>query len=331
MGMTVGQMAAVSFRMALTALALVAIPLASAQTQEESPAAAPAKTERIVLPHIDIQSLDGQTTLIAHLFRPKAKDGESYDAPRPAVVMLHGCSGLLAPSGRFFGLYRAWARTLVEKGYVVLVVDSATPRGFGQTCTPVSAANMMLRERPKDAYAALTYLQAQPFVRADRVALMGWSQGGGVVLLSINVRSIGRTSPAGRLVLSKLAHDFVAAVAFYPGACSEAVQARAYAPGEREGWTSPLPLLVLFGESDVWTELKPCAAFLDAAKARGNPVELKTYPDAVHAFDAPNTKRTELPQYRTLDGRIPVIATDKEARADAFVRVPAFLEEKLGK
>ena len=92
-----------------------------------------------------------------------------------------------------------------------------------------------------------------------------------------------------------------------------------------------MPLLVLFGEDDVWTQLGPCEAFLSAAKARGNAIELKTYAHAVHGFDAPNTARTELPQYREPDGRIPVIGTDKEAREDAFIRVPAFLAERLGK
>ena len=51
----------------------------------------------------------------------------------------------------------------------------------------------------------------------------------------------------------------------------------------------------------------------------------------MHGFDAPNLTRRELPEYREPDGRIPVIGTDKDARADAFVRVPAFLAEKLGK
>jgi dienelactone hydrolase len=101
--------------------------------------------------------------------------------------------------------------------------------------------------------------------------------------------------------------------------------------GERTGWTSQVPLLVLFGDADVWTELAPCAEFPEAAKARGNPIELKVYPGAVHAFDAPNLKRTELPHYRGRDGRVPVLETHAEARADAFVRVPAFLAEKLGR
>ena len=302
-----------------TALALAAS-VARVSAQEDKPAApaAEAKPEApIELPHVDFPSLDGKTTLITHLFRPPG------DEARPAVVMMHGCSGLLAKSGRFFPLYRAWAREFLKQGYVVLVVDSAKSRGFGQTCSASEARKVMWRDRPKDAYAALRYLQAQPFVRADRIALVGWSQGGGVVLLTISDKSIGR--PAG------LANDFAAAVAFYPGACAEKFQTQPFTAVPPQGWTTHVPLLVLFGEDDVWTELKPCETFLSAAKARGNAIELRTYAHAVHAFDAPGLPRTELPQYRAPDGRIPVIGTDTEAREDAFARVPAYLAAKLGK
>jgi dienelactone hydrolase len=305
------------FRIAIAALAFVAgAASASAQDQEKSPASKPTPIE---LPHITFPSLDGTTTLIAHLFRPK----DSGDAPRAAIVMMHGCSGLLARNGRFIPLYRAWARALLEKGYVVLVVDSATSRGFGQTCSAGEPRRTMWLNRPKDAYAALGYLQAQPFVRADRIALLGWSQGGGVALLTINDKSIGRPPT--------LATDFKAAVSFYPGACSDTFQSKPYTQVEPQGWTTRVPLLALLGEADVWTPPAPCQAFLEAAKARGNPIEIKTYANAVHAFDAPNLPRTELPQYRMPNGAIPVIGTDKEARADVFARVPAFLEEKLGK
>jgi dienelactone hydrolase len=90
-----------------------------------------------------------------------------------------------------------------------------------------------------------------------------------------------------------------------------------------------IPLLVLFGEADTWTLFPPCEAFISAAKARGNPVELKSYPSAVHGFDAPNQPRKERPEYRSPDGRIPVVGTDKEARADAFPRVLEFLKLRL--
>jgi dienelactone hydrolase len=301
------------------AIAAFAAALTCAGAEERQPAPIPTPEQQapIELPHVDFPSLDGHTMLIAHLFRP------STDEPRPAVVMMHGCSGLLGRNGRFFPLYRAWARSFLEKGYVVLVVDSARSRGFGETCSAGEARRTMWRDRPKDAYAALQYLQAQSFVRGSNIALVGWSQGGGVALLAINDKSVGR--PEG------FAGNFAAAVAFYPGACSERLQSQPFTRVPPHGWTSRVPLLVLFGEDDTWTELKPCEAFLAEARGRGNSVELKAYAHAVHGFDAPNLTRRELPEYREPDGRIPVIGTDKDARADAFARVPAFLAEKLGK
>jgi dienelactone hydrolase len=262
---------------------------------------------------------DGATNLTAYLSRPPSN--LQNDTPRPAVVLLHGCSGFVSRTGRTMPLYRSWIRTLLAKGYVVLAVDSATSRGYGQTCSPGADRTIMWRDRSKDVYAALQYLQAQPFVKADRVGLIGWSQGGGVVLLSINDKSIGR--PEG------LAHDFRAAVAFYPDACSEAAQSKPYTAVDPGSWATSVPLLLLMGEADTWMPFKPCATFLEAARNRGSPVEIKSYPSAVHAFDTPDLERRELPAYRSGDGPIPVIATDDEARADAMLRVLAFLKARL--
>ena len=264
---------------------------------------------------VNFTSLDGTTNLTAHLSRPEG------DAPRPGLVLMHGCSGLLDAKGRILPIYRAWMRALLVQGYVVLTVDSASSRGFGQTCSASPDRITMYRDRPKDAYAALQYLQAQPFVQPDRVGLMGWSQGGGTVLRTINDKSIGR--PAG------LARDFRAAVSFYPGACSEKWQSKPYTQVEPASWTTHVPLLVLSGEADTWTPFAPCEAFITAAKARGNPIEFKNYPSAGHAFDAPNLPRTELPAYRSGDGPIPVMETNREARADAFPRVLEFLKRHL--
>jgi dienelactone hydrolase len=265
--------------------------------------------------NVNFTSLDGATNLTAHLSRPEG------DAPRPALVLMHGCSGLLNAKGRILPIYQAWMRALEVQGYVVLAVNSATPRGFGQTCTPGPDRLTMSHDRPKDAYAALQYLQVQPFVQADRIGLMGWSQGGGVVLLTINDKSIGR--PAG------LARDFKAAVSFYPGACSERLQSKPFTQVEPQGWTTQVPLLLLFGEADTWTPFAPCEAFIARARECGNPVELKSYPLAVHAFDAPNLPRRELPAYCVGDGPMPVIGTDREARADALPRVLEFLKLHL--
>jgi dipeptidyl aminopeptidase/acylaminoacyl peptidase len=108
------------------ALALAAS-TARMSAQEDAPATpTEAKPKApIELPHLDFPSLDGETTLMTHLFRPPG------DEPRPAVVMMHGCSGLIGKSGHFFSIYRAWAREFLKAGYVVLIVDSAKSRGFG--------------------------------------------------------------------------------------------------------------------------------------------------------------------------------------------------------
>ena len=259
---------------------------------------------------VHFPSLDEGTTLDGYLFRPVA------EGRYPAIVGLHGCSGMgSGTSSGMFPIYRDWGNHLAQLGYVFLLVDSFGPRRHGEMCSINGFDGALYRMRPKDAYGALWYLQAQPFVRADLIGAIGWSQGGGVVLLSIPSASLGRPAslPQG---------DFRAAVAFYPGSCNN----------ERlpAGWTSTIPLLILEGAEDVWTPLAPCKAFADTAVARGARIEMQVYPGAYHAFDAPNRPRTELPQYVTRAGVVPITGTDPAARQDAFARVPAFLARYLG-
>jgi dienelactone hydrolase len=258
---------------------------------------------------VHFPSLDDQRTVLdGYLYRP---EGEGR---HPAVVGLHGCSGMFLPSGAILPIEFAWAYLLAGHGYAVLLVDSFGPRRHGEMCSIGGFDLNLYRNRPKDAYGALAYLQAQDYVRPDRVAALGWSQGGGVVLLSIGNHSLGRPPDLAQ-------PDFRAAVAFYPASCN--------AQREPADWTTSIPLLVLQGEADVWTPAAPCREFIDAAAARGAPVSMQVYPGAYHAFDAPNVSVRELPNYRTRAGIVPIVGTDPAARADAQQRVPAFLAPYL--
>ena len=180
----------------------------------------------------------------------------------------------------------------------------------------------MSRDRPKDAYAALQYLQAQPFVQADRVGLMGWSQGGGVVLLSINDKSIGR--PAG------LAHGFqgrgvVLSRRLQRPAAVETVHASRAAKLDHG-----VPLLVLFGRGrhlDAVSAMRGFPRRRQGARQSGRAEELSGCRACLRC--AQSRRARELPQYRTGDGPIPVIGTDREARTDAFPRVLEFLKAHL--
>ncbi len=239
--------------------------------------------------------------------RPVTVDGYLYRAPgegrHPAVVFLHGCGGLLTRSGVPESRVTAWAQRLNTDGVAVLMVDSFTPRGVRSMCAPKNFVPAVFDARPRDAFGALAYLQSQPFIVPDRIGLMGWSEGGGAVLYTIRYAStIG----------------FRAAVAFYPARCNAHAM---------ETWTSPVPLLVLVGESDVWTPAAPCVALMNAA--RSAPVEVKTYPGAYHDFDWPNMPIHRQPENRTKAGVVPITGTDPAAREDALERVPAFLEGYL--
>jgi dienelactone hydrolase len=248
------------------------------------------------------------TTLDGYLFRP-AGEGK-----RAAVVFLHGCSGLFARASGFIHPRELdWARELNQRGYVVLMADSFGPRNQGEMCSQGGFNREVYLKRPRDAYAALLFLQAQPYVRPDRIGVIGWSEGGGAVLFPIGAQSLGRPAqlPQG---------DFRAAVAFYPASCNERRQ---------QGWTSTIQLLVLVGADDVWTPAAPCKELLDGAAARGANIEIQVYPGAYHDFDWPNMARHESPNFRTAAGVVPIQGTDPAARQDALSRVPAFLGRYL--
>lgn len=259
-------------------------------------------------------ALDGKggtapTELDGYLFRPEAP------SLHPAIVFMHGCGGLFSRgTGAIVSRESDWRRRLVDKGFVVLMVDGFTPRSTVEMCSRTSFKEWLYLSRPGDAYAALHYLQSQPFVARDRIGLMGWSNGGGAVLMAIAARSRGR--PA-RLV----GPDFRAAIAFYPASCSE----------QRLGadWTTSIPLLILVGQEDVWTPAAPCQDFVRQAAGRGAPVTFHAYPGAHHDFDWPGLKRRELPAATTRAGVVPIIAEDPVARLDAVDRVPAFLTRHI--
>ena len=254
-------------------------------------------------------SLDERATALdGYLVRPPGR------GRHPAVVLMHGCGGLLTAAGRLSSRETDWAALLASEGYASLMVDSFTPRGITRMCSPERFDSRVYLTRPKDAYGALQYLQTQPFVRPDRVAVMGWSQGGGVVLLSVRADSLGRP-PA-------LPHgDFRAAVAFYPASCREGAH--------RLPWTAPLPLLVLVGDGDNWTPAAPCQRLAEAAVQRGSDVRIRVYPGAYHDFDWPDLPTRTRPEFRTSAGVIPITGMDPAAREDARQEVARFLRGRL--
>ncbi len=280
--------------------------LAGCQTTGSSPARAPSN---VLKAHaVSFTSGDG-TKLTGYLYKPAGT------RPFNTVLMMHGCAGMLNKDGSMKARERAWLDILRGEGYAILLADSFTDRGFGSICRlrnrPVSPG----RERPHDAYGALQWLQAQPFVRPDRVVLMGWSNGAMSMLWT--VRRDAPQRPAG------LERDFRAAIGFYPGCIT--------IRREVEYYRAALPVLLQIGLADDWTKPKPCMALVDEANGRGGAtMAYDAYDGAYHAFDNPSSReRTITTRHSAYKSgqRTVHVGTNAEARERAIMRVKAYLRQ----
>lgn len=95
-------------------------------------------------------------------------------APRPAIIVLHGW---LAAGTNGAAVVEARAARFADEGYVALALSL---RGW----PPSGGADDCGLRQPDDIVAAAAWLRALPGVVADRIAVVGFSQGGQVALLA---------------------------------------------------------------------------------------------------------------------------------------------------
>jgi len=231
--------------------------------------------------------------------------------PRPAVLALHGCGGMLDRQGRLNELQQRYAADLNGAQMHVLALDSFTARGLRSICEfPASKRPVTLQDRRDDVAAALRWLAAQPGVDATRLVLLGWSNGAQTVLAALDA-----SDPA---VQARGVHPR-AAVAHYPG-CS--------APLKNRHYRLQAPLLMQLGERDDWTAPGPCVALHKRLGKQAPRFELEVYPGSYHAFDSMNPVRVRGHVGSTRSGTA-TVGGNPAARAAARERMRQFLEEQL--
>jgi len=214
--------------------------------------------------------------------------------PFPAVIGLHGCAGMLETTKRKL------IDELVGSGYVVLLVDSFATRGIEHACT--GGFSDIPGMRRSDAYGALAFLARQSFVDLQRVAAVGFSQGGWVALQVAEANSFEPFVGRGN-------SGFRAVVAFYP-VCGAAAGRPA------------IPTLILIGAIDEWTPAADCTRKIDAWGTDGAPIEQVVYPRVHHSFYYP-----ELQPGRAIFGRW--VEYNEAAAVDASRRMREFLNRHL--
>jgi dienelactone hydrolase len=194
--------------------------------------------------------------LAAELFRPAGATG-----PVPAVAIFHGCGGPGQNTARMAGLLASW-------GYAALVVDSFSARGLKDVCGRNWPTQTDAERRSHDIDAALAWLGKQSFVDAQRLAVMGYSYGGGVALLRALSPRLDDPAPSPAR----------AAVLVYPDC------ALADALGPRLAVRQPT--LFAMGALDDWTPVSQCKAVIDRVVQGRDLVETHIYDGAHHSFDA---------------------------------------------
>ena len=234
--------------------------------------------------------------LSGELFRPEGAG--SF----PAVLLLHGSGGLAPRSTRGRAFYTEMAEWLRSQGYVAFLIDSFSARQLPYRGAGVTA--MRSYDRAFDVLGAIKHLETLPYVRSDKIAVLGWSHGGGAAIAARNRQ--GRHS---ELRVS-------ASIAYYP-------------PCRDFSWFSgTTPLLILMGDQDLLTPADDCRPLAADARKRGQPVELIVYPNATHAFDGESLPLSGVYLGPGL-GKGEVLKYSPEAHRDAQERTRLFLERHL--
>ncbi len=193
----------------------------------------------------------GNFQLAAQLFKPATATGRV-----PAVAIFHGCGGPGQNTARMAGLLASW-------GYAALVIDSFSARGLKDVCSRNWPSQSDAEARAGDIDAALAWLGAQGFADPARLAVMGYSYGGGVALL----RALSPGPVPAR-----------ATVLVYPDCALADALGRKLAVRQ--------PTLFAMGALDDWTPPAQCRAVIDRIAQGRDLVETRVYENAHHSFDA---------------------------------------------
>lgn len=245
---------------------------------------------------IDTGGLYGNSVINGLLTKPEGH------GPFPAVLLLHGCNGQLDVD------LSDWPARLAKWGYVSLAVDSFGSRDVSTNCGWHTISDYRL---VADAYGAIEYLVAQPFVDARNIGAIGFSMGGTTVLEFAQEDWANSQDTRNKRKLK-------AGVAMYPR-CGRA---------DRVNPMLVAPVQIIIGDVDDWTPAYECENFREGVSPKGAPLSLKILPGAYHAFDVFTVEGRPVGS-RVIMGH--VLEPNDEANEQAVATVRAFLMQNLGR
>lgn len=176
----------------------------------------------------------------------------------PLIIGVAGSNGWKKHHLDYIQMYQ-------EMGFATFELHSFKSRGIQSTVgsqDEVTIAAIIL-----DAYRALEKLAKHPKINKDKVAITGWSLGGGVTLFA-------GWMPLKKAITTEV--SFAAHLAFYPPC---------FINPEDLSFTKA-PIHILIGEADNWTPAAPCYDLVNKLTAQNTQINITRYPEAHHGFDS---------------------------------------------
>ena len=197
------------------------------------------------------------------------------EGPFPLIIGVAGSLDWGEHHLEYLDMYRSM-------GIATFELQSFSSRGIKSTVgsqVNVTTAMMVL-----DAYKALETLTEHPMINKEKVAITGWSLGGGVTLFS-------GWEPLLKKINPKI--KFAAHLSIYPPCIAQPENLK----------FTDAPMHILIGELDNWVPAKACEELVPEMQKVGVNINLTVYPESHHSFDRDTPLVTREDAYRTVDCR----------------------------
>jgi dipeptidyl-peptidase-4 len=262
---------------------------------------------RLRTPEFGTMQSHGQTLVWRMTTPPDFDPAKKY----PVVMQVYGGPGTGA------GVQKSWQpltnQLLTEAGYIVFRVDN---RGEGDRSQAFETSIYRRLGIPavEDQAQAAQWLKTLPYVDADHIAVMGWSFGGFLSLLTLTDKDAG--------LASALAGAAPTEWSLYDTHYTERYMSTPQANPEGYAATDVLPrlddmtgrLLLLHGMADDNVIFGNATRVIDALQAKSVPFEMMLYPGQRHGVRG---DPRQLQQWRTyLDFLDRTIGKRAEPKAD---------------
>jgi dipeptidyl aminopeptidase/acylaminoacyl peptidase len=224
-------------------------------------------------------------TIPSVLYKPREASAEHKV---PALVWVHG-----GPGGQTRHGYSSLIQFLVNHGYAVLGINNRGSNGYGKTFYAADDRRHG-REPLRDCVEAKEFLGRLPYIDGDKVAIIGRSYGGYMVLAALTLQPEVFAAGVDSYGISNWVRTLESIPAYWETQRLQLYKEIGDPRADRQMLleVSPLfhadrikrPLMILQGANDARVPKAESDDIVAAARRNGVPVEYVVFPDEGHGF-----------------------------------------------